>query len=161
VRGGGRLQPFTLEDGSTVDVYTMNGTNQHQSGQSIPVAFEEGYTAFCLSTDGTVDVWVALPDAGRTPEDVVRQLAAGGGISDLYTGAHAHGELHIYLPRFEFSYRTDDALMTNLETMGIQSLFGPSAELQGIAALLRDRSRSANTRPSGMMEDQAPDGPLY
>jgi serine protease inhibitor len=134
IESDARPQPFKLVDGSTVNVDTMYATTKHLTGDPVRVAWNDSYEAICLKTDGPVDVWVAVPTGDLTPEDIVKTLAGGNGISDLYENAESSGELEPYMPRFDFTY-TGTSLESHLQSMGIHRLFDPSAQLQGIATV--------------------------
>lgn len=127
-------EQFTLTDGTGVDVQMMHGTVAAGENKSIDLVQKEDFDAVCLKTDGPVDVWVAVPKGSGTPEDIVRALEEGSGVSDLYREADPYQEVQVNLPRFEFSYRLpSDGLKNDLQAMGIERLFDESAQLSGIS----------------------------
>ncbi|MHB0978680.1 MAG: serpin family protein [Thermoleophilia bacterium] len=128
-------ESFRTAAGTHVDVPMMHGTLTTETAEKNVINDREDYEAVRLETDGPVDVWVVVPKGEGTPEDVVRTLAAGGGVSDLYLSARSWGDVEVALPRLEIMYQpSDESLKADLQSMGIKRLFDrDSAELQGIA----------------------------
>ena len=121
-----RAAPFTLTDGSTVSVPTMNGP------VSGPVAQTASYDAVALATKGPVTAWVVVPRAGRTPESLLAQFQRSG-LDALYRGART-AQVMLALPRLHTAFSSPD-LKPELQALGMVSAFSPSqAELQGIVA---------------------------
>lgn len=131
-----KLEPFHTAAGADVDVDMMHGSvrSDGDGDEKTAVVGREDFTAVRLRTDGPVDVWVVVPTGENTPEDVVRTLADGGGVSDLYAEAQGWW-VEVALPRFEIIYQyPDDRLKADLQAMGITRLFDEdTAQLGGIA----------------------------
>ena len=130
-------EPFHTGAGADAEVQMMHGSIK-TSGDDQPTlaVHRDDFDAVCLETDSPVDVWVAVPAGEHTPEDIARALAGGGGVSELYSGAEQYEEVEVSLPRFEFSYnRVGGALIGDLQAMGIERLFTPSAQLEGVAVV--------------------------
>ena len=118
--------PFTLADGTTVQVPTMSGP------VSGPVARTAAYDAVALATKGPVTAWVVVPRAGQTPESLLA-LFARRGLDSLYGAAHTMPVM-LDLPRLHTAFSAPD-LKSELQAMGMVSAFSPqTAELQGIVA---------------------------
>ncbi len=124
--GATHAAPFTLADGSTVSVPTMNGP------VSGPVAQTPSYDAVALATKGQVTAWVVVPRSGQTPESLLAQFQRSG-LDALYRGART-AQVMLDLPRLHTAFSSPD-LKPELEALGMISAFSPSqAELQGIVA---------------------------
>jgi len=122
--GATRPAPFTLADGSTVNVPTMSGS------LSGPVARTQAYDAVALATKGPVTAWVVVPRAGQTPDSLLA-LFRRRGLDSLYRGARP-AQVMLDLPRLHTDFSSPD-LKPELETLGMVSAFSPQqAELQGI-----------------------------
>jgi serpin B len=127
-------QPFTLTSGAVVSVPMMSRFIETKGDDEFPVVERRDFNAVCLKTDGPVDVWVIVPQGRRTPEDIVRTLDRRGGVPALYAWSHRTSMVSIGLPRFDFTYQSEDeTLKRDLMAMGIKRLFDDRAELQGIA----------------------------
>ena len=121
-----RPAPFTLADGTTVQVPTMSGP------VTGPVAQTPAYDAVALATKGPVTAWVVVPRAGQTPESLLA-LFARRGLDSLY-GAARSTPVMLELPRLHTTFSAPD-LKPELQAMGMVSAFSPqTAELQGIVA---------------------------
>ncbi len=119
-------RPFTLADGSTVQVPTMSGP---LSGR---VARTAACDAVALATKGRLTAWVIVPRGGRTPESLLPGLA-GGGLDVLERAARPRA-LVLDLPRLHTTFSAPD-LKRELQAMGMVAAFSPQgADLQGIVA---------------------------
>jgi serpin B len=117
-------RPFTLADGTTVQVPTMSGE------LSAPVAQTAAYDAVALATKGSLTAWVIVPRAGQTPASLLQGLAASG-FAPVYDGAQRQSVI-LDLPKLHTSFGTTD-LTPALEAMGMVTAFSPSdADLTGI-----------------------------
>jgi serpin B len=118
--------PFTLADGTTVQVPTMSGP------LSGPVAQTAAYDAVALATKGPVTAWVVVPRNGQTPDSLLALLAARG-LDSLYRAARPEPVM-LDLPKLHITFSAPD-LKPELEALGMVSAFSPQdAELQGIVA---------------------------
>jgi serpin B len=118
--------PFTLADGTTVQVPTMS---DEFSG---PVAQTPAYDAVALATKGPVTAWVIVPRNGQTPDSLLTLLAARG-LDSLYRAARPEPVM-LDLPKLHTTFSAPD-LKPELEALGMVSAFSPQdAELQGIVA---------------------------
>jgi serpin B len=117
-------RPFTLADGTTVQVPTMSGE------LSAPVAQTSTYDAVALATKGSLTAWVIVPRAGQTPASLLQGLAASG-FAPVYDGAQRQSVI-LDLPKLHTSFGTTD-LTPALKAMGMVAAFSPEdADLTGI-----------------------------
>jgi serpin B len=122
--GATALRPFTLADGTTVQVPTMSGE------LSAPVAQTAAYDAVALATRGSLTAWVVVPRTGRTATSVLQSLQSGG-LAPVYDAAQRQSVI-LDLPKLHTSFGTAD-LTPALEAMGMVAAFSPaSADLTGI-----------------------------
>jgi len=118
--------PFTLADGSAVQVPTMSGP------LGTLVARRASYDAVALPTKGPVTVWVIVPKGAQTPETLVAAFEKSG-LAGVYEAAK-QTSIMLALPRFKTSFAAPD-LKPELAAMGMPLAFSPEqAELQGIVA---------------------------
>ena len=124
--GATRPAPFTLADGTTVNVPTMSGP------LSARVARTPAYDAVALATKGSVTAWVVVPRAGQTPESLLAGFRRSG-LDSLYRSARP-AQVMLKLPRLHTAFSSAD-LKPALEALGMISAFSPEqAELRGIVA---------------------------
>ncbi len=117
-------RPFTLVDGTTVQVPTMSAE------LSAPVAQTSTYDAVALATKGSLTAWVIVPRAGQAPESLLRGLAASG-FAPVYDDAQRQSVI-LDLPKLQTSFGTTD-LTPALKAMGMSAAFSPAdADLSGI-----------------------------
>jgi len=117
-------RPFTLADGTTVQVPTMSAE------LSAPVAQTSTYDAVALATKGSLTAWVIVPRAGQTPASLLQGLAASG-FSPVYDGARRQSVI-LDLPKLKTSFGTTD-LTPALKAMGMVAAFSPAdADLTGL-----------------------------
>jgi len=130
--GATEPRPFTLADGTTVQVPTMSGMF------AAPVAQTSDYDAVALATRGSLTAWVIVPHAGHTATALLQSLQAGG-LAPVYDGARRQSVM-LELPKLHTSFGTTD-LTPALRAMGMVAAFSPAdADLTGIvtpAALAR------------------------
>jgi serine protease inhibitor len=113
-----RDAPFTLADGSQVEVPTM-----HRSDPEVETAAGEGFTMFRLpyGDDERFGMEVLLPDDGVVLDDLLKQLDADtwqGTVDQLASSTPSQ----LALPRFELEW--DATLNDALQDLGIVSAFG-------------------------------------
>ena len=117
-------RPFTLADGTTVPVPTMDGALVG------PVARSGACDAVALATKGPLTAWVIVPRGDRTPESLLAGLS-GGGLDELERSARPQ-EVILELPRLHTTFSAPD-LKPELQALGMVAAFSPQdAELQGI-----------------------------
>lgn len=136
--------PFTLADGSTVQVPMMN------QSLTAPVSQTATYDAVALQTKGPVTVWVVVPKGTATPETVAadfaaaqpqnagktmppigKPLPASPGLASMYKAAKPQSVM-LALPRFKTTFSAP-SLNADLSAMGMPRAFSPAdAELMGI-----------------------------
>lgn len=121
--------PFTLLDGSLVEVPMMRGSLR------IPYTVGDGFQALRIPYAGDAAMVVVLPDRGRFAE-----IAEGFGPDDLSRlhGSWGDYQVELSFPRFEF--RSDVPLKGPLQQLGMEAAFrdpfGPGgADFTGITAL--------------------------
>ena len=118
--------PFTLGDGSVVQVPTMSGP------LDVLLARSPSYDAVALPTKGPVTVWLIVPKGAQTPETLVAGFEQRG-LMSVYAAAKRTSFV-LTLPRFKTSFSTPD-LKPELAAMGMPLAFSLGrAELQGIVA---------------------------
>ncbi|MEX1164276.1 MAG: serpin family protein [Nitriliruptor sp.] len=113
-----RDAPFTLADGSKVEVPTM-----YRSDPEVETAGGEGFTMFRLpyGDDERFGMEVLLPDEGMVLDDLLGQLDADtwqGTVDQLASSTPSQ----LALPRFELEW--DATLNDALQDLGIVSAFG-------------------------------------
>jgi serine protease inhibitor len=113
-----RDAPFTLADGSQVEVPTM-----HRSDPEVATAAGEGFTMFRLpyGDDERFGMEVLLPDDGVVLDDLLEELDADtwqGTVDQLASSTPSQ----LALPRFELEW--DATLNDALQELGIVSAFG-------------------------------------
>ena len=113
-----RDAPFTLADGSQVDVPTM-----HRSDPEVETAPGEGFTMFRLpyGDDERFGMEVLLPDEGVVLDDLLGQLDADTWQRTVDQLAPSTPS-QLALPRFELEW--DATLNDALQDLGIDSAFG-------------------------------------
>jgi len=113
-----RDAPFTLAEGSQVDVPTM-----HRSDPEIETAPGEGFTMFRLpyGDDERFGMEVVLPDEDVALDDLLRQLDADTWQETVDQLASSTPS-QLALPRFELEW--DATLNDPLQELGIVSAFG-------------------------------------
>lgn len=113
-------QPFTLGDGSTVQVETM------RYDESLPSGRGPGWQAVRLPYSGEqLSMTVVVPDDLRAFEQSLD--------ADLLARVDASIEdrgIHLSLPRF--TARTHSSLARTLAAMGMPAAFGPAADFSGM-----------------------------
>ena len=118
-------RPFTLGEGATVQVPTMEG---HMAAE---VAITPEYDAVPVETNGELTFWVVVPKGSQTPESVAALLGERG-VAALSKDA-TYAEVDLQLPRFRIEY-TADALDADLTAMGMPDAFSSaSADFSGMA----------------------------
>ena len=119
-------RPFTLADGTTVSVPTMDGA------LTGPVARTGACDAVALATKGPLAAWVIVPRGDRTPESLLAGLS-GGGLDKLERSAQTQ-PVALELPRLHTTFSAPD-LKPELQALGMVDAFSPGdADLQGIVA---------------------------
>ena len=119
-------QPFTLADGSKVDVQMMQTHDLQTRG-----AATQDYDLAALSTSGPVTVWVIVPNGSQTPETVIAELQKTG-LGAAFKAATMR-PADVFLPRLSIKYTAQD-LRGGLEADGMKSAFDPNtAQFQGVA----------------------------
>ena len=115
--------PFTLLDGSQVDVPTMS----RRAGT--PFFVGDGYLAVALPyKGGQADMIVLMPDAGRFAE-IEQNL--GTEMLDRVAEGLQWDDVKLFLPRFQFGYSMD--LNDSLAAMGMPAAFDRGlADFSGI-----------------------------
>ena len=117
-------RPFTLADGTVVQVPTMSGE------LSAPVAQSSAYDAVALATKGSLTAWVIVPRAGQTATSLLQGFAARG-LAPVYDAAQRQSVI-LDLPKLRTSFGTTD-LTPALKAMGMVAAFSPAdADLAGI-----------------------------
>lgn len=113
-------QPFTLPDGTEVDVPTMH------YDQDLPTAIGPGWAAVELPYDGE-----QLSMTIIVPQDLAAfEQRLDAGLLDGILGQVTDGGIHLSLPRFRA--RTHLGLSDTLVGMGMPTAFGPGADLSGM-----------------------------
>jgi len=117
-------RPFTLLDGTEVDVPTMHGA------RSAGYARGDGWQAVDLAyTGGELSLLVIVPDEGRFAE-VERRLSEG--LLDEARDALAVTRMQLSLPKF--AMRTQAELVSALGELGMRDAFDPGrADFTGIS----------------------------
>lgn len=79
------------------------------------------YGAVCLGLGGGYDMWLILPDADKTTEDVLRS----GEYMELFVGSgnNKRVKVNLSLPKFNVSCKQD--MIAGLKKLGVQSVFEP------------------------------------
>ncbi|MFV2103965.1 serpin family protein [Micromonospora sp. LOL_024] len=129
-RADTRPQPFTLPDGSEIDVATM-----HLSGQAFGYTQRDGYRMLRLpyGKHGRYGMEVLLPDDGNTLTDMLGSLDAGRwrAAVDSLTEQTIN---ELALPRFELRWKGE--LNDPLRRLGMSTAFTPgSADLRAMSPL--------------------------
>jgi serine protease inhibitor len=119
-------QPFSLADGSKVDVQMMQAHDLHVVG-----AATADYNLAALPTSGPVTVWVIVPNGSQTPETVVAGLQKMGLRTALKAAEMRPAD--VFLPRLSIKYTAQD-LQGGLEAAGMSRAFDPNlAQFDGVA----------------------------
>jgi serpin B len=119
-------QPFTLTDGSKVDVQIMQAHDLQTRA-----AATHDYNLVALTTSGPVTVWVIVPNGSQTPETVIAGLQKTGLQTALKAAEMRPAD--VFLPRLSIKYTAQD-LKGGLEAAGMKRVFDPnSAQLDGVA----------------------------
>ena len=119
-------QPFTLADGTKVDVQMMQAHDLQARG-----AATQAYNLVGLTTSGPVTVWVIVPNGSQTPESVIAALQQTG-LSTALKAAQM-GPADVFLPRLSIKYTAQD-LQGGLEAAGMKRAFDPNlAQFDGVA----------------------------
>ena len=118
-------RPFTLRDGTQVQVPTMSHKGDYRAYYSANLqAVELDYL------DDEVAMLIVMPSGEGTFEEVEGTLLQDG-FGPIVAGLHS-SELFIQMPKFEFRDKTD--LKPRLEALGIVDAFEPTmADFSGIA----------------------------
>lgn len=89
-----------------------------------PYYWDEAFGAICLGLSGNNNMWLILPNEGKTPQDL---LSSGAFLSMAlspdkweHTGPY---EIQLSLPKFDISSQTD--LVENMKALGITDVFSP------------------------------------
>ncbi|MBK8539102.1 MAG: hypothetical protein IPL60_03705 [Ardenticatenia bacterium] len=118
--------PFTLADGSTVEVAMMHGRTWGE------VTVTEAYDAMPLDTDGRLTLWLVVPKGDASPESLIPVLAWEGRAALSRDPQSA--DVEVFLPRFHIEHRAD-GLMDDLGQMGMPAAFIPGqADFGGVSA---------------------------
>jgi serpin B len=122
-----QARPFTLADGTSVDVPTMQG------GLTAQVAETKEYVAVPIETNGELVLWVIVPKGAETPGSAAKLLRRRGPDSLRASGSAARVTLE--LPRLKVEHRSEK-LRDDLEAMGMRDAFSPrDADFSGMADL--------------------------
>ena len=95
--------------------------------------YSDDFSAIALATEDRSQMWLVLPDEGKTPQDVL----TGNDVFDLVTNAadwerKAFPMVDLYLPRFDISCSSD--ISDGLKKLGITDVFSPDdADLTGLS----------------------------
>ncbi|WP_203338670.1 serpin family protein [Nocardioides limicola] len=117
--GATQGRPFTLGDGSTVDVESMQGLLDHSS-----YAADEGWQAVSMPYAGRgAAMTLVLPDEGQ--EDRVRGLVTGGELGQLLSTLSPK-MVQLTWPKFEF--RSQVPLKETLKQAGMPAAFERGAD---------------------------------
>jgi serpin B len=118
--------PFTLADGTHVQVQMMNGE------VNAPIARTAAYDAVALATKQGITAWIIVPQGSQTPEALINAFAKQG-LTSVYEAAKPTAAM-LSLPRFKTEFSAP-SLKDALSAMGMPRAFSPDqAELQGIVA---------------------------
>jgi len=112
-------QPFTLADGSKVDVQMMQTHDLQTRG-----AAAADYNLVALTTSGPVTVWVIVPNGSQTPETVIAALQQTGLSATLKAATTRPAD--VSLPRLSIKYTAQD-LTGGLEAAGMKRAFDPTS----------------------------------
>ncbi len=110
-----RDRPFTNRDGTVAQVPRMWMTREIQHGVG------DGFACVALPYRGDFEMIVALPDSGRTPDDLAARFAdedAGSFLPEL-----RHQTVDLSLPRFRMEWKKE--LKEELVALGMGIAFDP------------------------------------
>lgn len=116
---------FTLADGDRQSCLFLNQTIESGSFRK-----EDGFTLSCLRT-ADCEVVFLLPDEGRRPEDFLGSSELLEAVMSPDRGEWVQGEITWQIPRFSFESSMD--LRSLFQAMGIEKMFGESAEFDSIS----------------------------
>jgi serine protease inhibitor len=120
-------EPFTLADGTDVQVSTMHGQTTAE------VAMTAEYDAVPVQTSGELTFWVVVPKGSQTPESVAALLRDRG--AGALTKDPTYAAVDIALPRFHIEYESQE-LNADLSAMGMPDAFSrDTADFSGMADL--------------------------
>lgn len=97
-----------------------------------PYYRDDDFGAICLGLSGDNNMWLILPDEGKTPQDL---LSSGAFVTMTQapeeweqTGLY---EIHLSLPKFDISSQSD--LVEGMRALGVTDVFTPGvADLSGL-----------------------------
>lgn len=115
--------PFHLPDGSTSDVTYMK-----QTASGINFEENEQFIQADLGFNGDWSMSFVLPKGENTPEQLI---ASPESLSTILTGtSDMYGDVVFQVPKFTFNSEFD--LQSTLESMGLASLFGDTADFSNL-----------------------------